>query len=61
VKSVSGLVFGSVADSYERFRLGYPDELLAAVLRYAGRPIGSALEVGAGTGKATRLFASCSI
>jgi len=58
---VSGLVFGSVADSYERFRLGYPDELLAAVLPYAGRPIGSALEVGAGTGKATRLFASCGI
>ena len=58
VESVSGLVFGSVADRYERYRLGYPNELLAAVLRYAGRPIRAALEVGAGTGKATRLFAS---
>jgi len=57
-ESVSGLLFGSVADRYERYRLGYPDELFAAVLRYAGRPIGAALEVGAGTGKATRLFAS---
>ncbi len=56
--SLSGLLFGSVADRYERYRLGYPDELLAAVLRYAGRPMGAALEVGAGTGKATRLFAS---
>ncbi|HEU5265063.1 MAG TPA: class I SAM-dependent methyltransferase [Jatrophihabitans sp.] len=56
--SVSGLVFGSVADRYERYRLGYPDELFAAVLRYAGRPLRVALEIGAGTGKATRLFAS---
>src|SRR5262249_35737960 len=31
--------------------------LRTAVLRYAGRPVGTALEVGAGTGKATRLFA----
>jgi SAM-dependent methyltransferase len=57
-ESVSGLVFGSVADRYERYRLGYPGELFAAVLRYAGRPIRVALEVGAGTGKAARLFAS---
>jgi SAM-dependent methyltransferase len=53
-----GLSFGSVADQYERYRLDYPDELADAVLEYAGRPVGSALEVGAGTGKATRLFAS---
>lgn len=55
---VSGLLFGSVADRYERYRLGYPRELLEAVVRYAGRPVHAALEVGAGTGKATRLFAS---
>lgn len=60
-ESGSGLLFGSVADSYERYRLGYPGELCAAVLRYAGRPVGAALEVGAGTGKATRLFASAGI
>jgi hypothetical protein len=51
VAIVSGLFFGSVADRNERYGLGYLDELFAAVLRYAGRPIGVALEVGAGTGK----------
>lgn len=53
-----GLSFGSVADRYDRYRLAYPDELVDVVLRYAGRPVRAALEVGAGTGKATRLFAS---
>jgi len=55
---VRSLSFGSTAEQYERYRLGYPDELLDAVLQYAGVPVRSALEVGAGTGKATRLFAS---
>ncbi len=55
---IRGLSFGSVADQYERYRLGYPDEVVDAVLQYAGRPLRSALEVGAGTGKATRLFAA---
>ncbi len=55
---VRSLLFGSVADQYERYRLDYPDELVDAVLQYAKRPVCSALEVGAGTGKATRLFAS---
>lgn len=57
-ESARGLLFGSVADSYERHRLGYPNELIDIVLRYARRPVCTALEVGAGTGKATRLFAS---
>ncbi len=52
------LSFGSTASAYERFRPGYPDDLVDAVLAYAGRPVGSALEIGAGTGKATRLFAA---
>jgi SAM-dependent methyltransferase len=51
------LSFGSVAPAYERFRRGYPDELVDVVLAYAGRPIRTALEIGAGTGKATRVFA----
>jgi SAM-dependent methyltransferase len=55
---VRGLLFGSVADSYERYRLDYSDNLVDTVLAYAGRPVQSALEVGAGTGKATRAFAS---
>jgi SAM-dependent methyltransferase len=56
--SVRGLLFGSVAERYERYRLDYPIELVDAVVRYAGRPVCTALEVGAGTGKATRLFAA---
>ena len=51
------LSFGAVAEAYERFRPGYPVELAEAVSAYAGRPIRTALEIGAGTGKATRLFA----
>ncbi|AMW14908.1 methyltransferase [Streptomyces qaidamensis] len=51
------LSFGGVAEAYERFRPGYPVELFEIVMAYAGRPVPTALEVGAGTGKATRLFA----
>lgn len=51
------LSFGAVAEAYERFRPGYPAELFDMVMAYAGRPVGTALEIGAGTGKATRLFA----
>lgn len=51
------LSFGSVAAAYERYRPGYPDELVDQVQAYAGRPVRTALEVGAGTGKATRAFA----
>ena len=51
------LTFGSVAADYERFRPGYPDEVVDEVLAYAGRPVQTALEIGAGTGKATRVFA----
>jgi SAM-dependent methyltransferase len=50
--------FGAVAAAYERHRLGYPDELVDEVLAYAGRPVSTALEIGAGTGKATREFAA---
>ncbi|WP_030902402.1 class I SAM-dependent methyltransferase [Streptomyces sp. NRRL F-5126] len=51
------LSFGAVSEAYERFRPGYPEELCDTVMAYAGRPVASALEIGAGTGKATRLFA----
>lgn len=51
------LSFGAVAAEYERYRPGYPAELVERVLGYAGAPVTEALEIGAGTGKATRLFA----
>jgi SAM-dependent methyltransferase len=49
--------FGTVAAAYERFRLGYPDSLVETILDYAGQPVRTALEIGAGTGKATRVVA----
>ncbi|MFB9236248.1 class I SAM-dependent methyltransferase [Plantactinospora siamensis] len=52
------LSFGAVAQAYERFRPGYPPALADLVLAYAERPVRTALEIGAGTGKATRLFAA---
>ncbi|MFD7596665.1 class I SAM-dependent methyltransferase [Kitasatospora sp. NPDC059812] len=55
--SARALSFGAIAEAYERFRPGYPDELFDTVAAYAGRPVRTALEIGAGTGKATRLFA----
>ncbi|MFI6265590.1 class I SAM-dependent methyltransferase [Micromonospora sp. NPDC051006] len=55
--SSRALSFGAVAEAYERFRPGYPVALLDRVMAYAGHPVRTALEIGAGTGKATRLFA----
>src|SRR5262245_5148758 len=53
------LSFGTVAEEYERMRPGYPVELVDALVRTAhlepGDPV---LEIGAGTGKATRLLLS---
>jgi SAM-dependent methyltransferase len=51
------LSFGMMAEAYERFRPGYPVELFDMVMAYAGHPVRTTLEIGAGTGKATRLFA----
>jgi SAM-dependent methyltransferase len=52
-------VFGEVAELYERTRPGYPDALFDAILEYADVHAGDrALEIGAGTGKATRGFAA---
>jgi SAM-dependent methyltransferase len=54
-------VFGEVADDYDRVRPAYPDALVDDVLNYCGLSqfeAGSrALEVGAGTGRATEAFA----
>lgn len=50
-------VFGTVAAEYDRVRPGYPPELVDAVLDHCGGPGVTALEAGAGTGKATVAFA----
>lgn len=57
VMSSRALNFGVKAQAYERFRPGYPAELAELVVTYAGGPVRTALEIGAGTGKATRVFA----
>ncbi|MEI2776074.1 MAG: class I SAM-dependent methyltransferase [Tetrasphaera sp.] len=54
--STRALSFGSTAEAYERFRPGYPQRLVDVIRAYAAHPIRSALEIGAGTGKATRLL-----
>lgn len=52
------LAFGDVAELYDRARPSYPAQLVDDVLAFAGAAAGDrALEVGAGTGKATVLFA----
>jgi SAM-dependent methyltransferase len=52
-----GLVFGEVAELYDRARPGYDTELVDDVLAYAGREAPDVVEIGAGTGKATVSFA----
>src|SRR5690242_4014651 len=52
------LAFGEVAELYDRARPSYPAELVDDVLAFSGARAGDhALEVGAGTGKATVAFA----
>jgi len=55
------LSFGGVADLYDQARPSYPGALVDDVIEYAGADGAAAvraLEVGAGTGKATALFAA---
>jgi SAM-dependent methyltransferase len=52
----AGRVFGEIAEVYDRVRKPYPAALFDDVLEYAGGAT-RALEVGAGTGRATVAFA----
>lgn len=53
------LVFGEVAEQYDRHRPAYPDRVVDDLIELAGLEVGSlVLEVGAGTGKATSMFAA---
>lgn len=54
---VQARVFGEVADEYDRIRPGYPAALVDDVVTFARIGVTPALEVGAGTGKATLAFA----
>ncbi|MGW2572749.1 methyltransferase domain-containing protein [Streptomyces sp. NPDC001537] len=59
-----GRVFNEVAELYDRVRPGYPDELFADLVAITGLDEGSSvLEVGCGTGQATRSLAAlgCSV
>jgi SAM-dependent methyltransferase len=53
------LVFGEDAELYDKARAGYPESLVDGVLSFVGLEPSQvrALEVGAGTGKATMSFA----
>jgi SAM-dependent methyltransferase len=56
------LVFGEDARLYDRARPGYPAALVGDVLEFAGAdPPLAAIEVGAGTGKATVAFAAAGV
>lgn len=56
---VQALTFGEVAEEYDRVRPGYPPELVKDMLSYAA-PV-KAMEIGAGTGKATVPVASSGV
>lgn len=50
--------FDGVADLYETYRPSYPTELIDDVVQLSEiQPDGEIVEIGSGTGKATRLFA----
>ena len=49
--------FDKIVVNYDKVRWDYPDELFADAIRYSGKGNGKqALEIGAGTGKATTPF-----
>src|SRR3954465_9028463 len=51
------LVFGEVAEQYDEARPGYPDAVFDAIMEFGAlQPGDRALEIGAGTGKATLPF-----
>jgi SAM-dependent methyltransferase len=56
--SARRLAFGTAAEEYDLIRPGYPAPLVDEVLAHCGGPGATAVEAGAGTGKATRLFAA---
>jgi SAM-dependent methyltransferase len=59
VRREQRLVFGEVAELYDRHRPAYPDGVVDDLVELAALSRGSTvLEIGAGTGKATAMFAA---
>jgi trans-aconitate methyltransferase len=54
-RELRGVIFGRDADAYDAARPGYPIEVVRHILSRAD--VGNAVEIGAGTGKATTMFA----
>ena len=53
------LVFGEIAEQYDEYRPSYPDALFDTIIEFGELHAGDrALEIGAGTGKATAGFAT---
>ncbi|MEY9963357.1 hypothetical protein ABIA33_001390 [Streptacidiphilus sp. MAP12-16] len=61
VNAARSKVFGEVAELYDAARPGYADAMVTEVLAYAALGGRAAVEVGAGTGKATVPFAALGI
>lgn len=61
VDAACSKVFGEVAQLYDAVRPGYADAMVTEVLAYATLGGRAAIEVGAGTGKATVPFAALGI
>lgn len=55
------LSFGAVAEAYERHRPGYPAEIVTLIVAPAIGQVSRAIEIGGGTGKATRVVAAAGI
>ena len=55
--SDAGSSFGKDASAYERFRPNYPEEVYSPLLELLGPQTENCIELGAGTGKATRALA----
>jgi SAM-dependent methyltransferase len=59
VRREQRLVFGEIAELYDRHRPAYPEAVVDDLVELAGLEAGSpVLEIGAGTGKATSMFAA---
>lgn len=50
------MTFDGVVENYDRYRPSYPSEMLKDITDFSKNSLNNILEIGAGTGQATRLF-----